>query len=612
MSTKIFSIVGMLNYIIVVFLNAFTDLGHKIIVQNTVFKIYDGPTQIMLTAIVNALVLFPFILVFSPSGFLADRFAKSYIMRYSAFAAVVLTMLITFAYYQGWFLFAFLMTFLLSLQSAVYSPAKYGYIKELVGEKYISAGNAAVQATTTVAILGGIITYTILFESRYSDSLTTQSEILQAIAPLGWFLIAGSLLQSLLVLKLPNTQRQKSTKKFLFKRYIKGVYLRKNLKAVTRKKEIFDAILALSFFWGISQVVLAIFGEYAKTQLGITNTIFVQGVMALAGIGIVVGSVIAAKVSRDRINLGLTGIGAVFLTAIVFTVPFVHSMILIAFMFTAFGIFSAFLLVPLNARIQFLAPHTHLGMILAANNFVQNIFMFSFLILTTVFAYFGMNAEVLFYLMGFVGIYLIYILFKHYAVAIFWTIVASLFRLRYNLEYKGLENIPQDKAVLLIGNHVSWIDWAILQFRFTRQINYMMAKDIYDLKYLKPVLKKGEVIPLSSRAFKDALKEASLRLKKGKMVAIFPEGGIARSAKISGFQKGFELIDHDYDGVIVPFFIDGLFGSIFAHNKKPNQHKNIFSRRKVTVSFGTPLPRDTKADEVLKKVKQLKDKNGVK
>ncbi len=42
------------------FLNAFVDLGHKIIIQNTLFKTYDGDTQILLTAIVNALILLPF------------------------------------------------------------------------------------------------------------------------------------------------------------------------------------------------------------------------------------------------------------------------------------------------------------------------------------------------------------------------------------------------------------------------------------------------------------------------------------------------------------------------------------------------------------------------
>ncbi|MBK8637937.1 MAG: hypothetical protein IPN92_06470 [Chromatiaceae bacterium] len=41
------------------FLKAFVDLGHKIIIQNTLFKTYDGDTRILLTAIVLALILLP-------------------------------------------------------------------------------------------------------------------------------------------------------------------------------------------------------------------------------------------------------------------------------------------------------------------------------------------------------------------------------------------------------------------------------------------------------------------------------------------------------------------------------------------------------------------------
>ena len=59
---KIFEIAGVINYLVVVFLNAFTDLGHKIIVQNTIFKVYDGEMQIILTAIINALILLPFVI----------------------------------------------------------------------------------------------------------------------------------------------------------------------------------------------------------------------------------------------------------------------------------------------------------------------------------------------------------------------------------------------------------------------------------------------------------------------------------------------------------------------------------------------------------------------
>ncbi|MBA1437948.1 MAG: MFS transporter [Epsilonproteobacteria bacterium] len=603
---KIFAISGMLSYTLVVFLNAFTDLGHKIIIQNSVFKVYDGEMQVMLTAIVNALILLPFILLFSPSGFLADRFAKSKIMQYSALFAVVITLLITYSYYHGMFLFAFALTFLLALQSAIYSPAKYGYIKELVGVKHLSAGNAVVQATTTVAILGGIIVYTVLFESYYDASLTTTSEVIHASAPLGWLLVIGSVIEFLLALRLPNRQLESSKRTFQLKRYIKGTYLRKNLKTMTRKKEVLYAIIALGLFWSISQVVLAIFGEYAKNTVGVSNTIYVQGVMALAGIGIVLGSITAAKLSKDRINTNLSVLGAVSITAIVFFVPSVYSMAIIAAMFIALGFFAGFILVPLNAQIQKLTPNVHLGTVLAANNFVQNIFMFTFLILTTIFAYFGINTIMLFYFMGFVGIWLVVVLLRAYAVDLFWFVAEFILSLRYALHVTGREHLQDNKAILLLGNHVSWLDWAFLQLAVgkERKVNFLMDKEIHNHQLLKPFMQKGEVIPLSPKGFKDAMQEASKRLQEGRIVAIFPEGGITYDGKLGKFHRGYELIAKGYDGVIVPFCIKGVFGSIFARYKdgvKPP----LWQRIKIEVQFCESVPKTTDAQRLYDKLKEI-------
>lgn len=604
---KIFKIAGSLNYLGVVFLNAFTDLGHKIIIQNTIFKVYDGQTQIMLTAVVNALILLPFLLVFSPAGFLADRFAKSSIMRYSALFAVFITLLITYAYYHGYFIMAFILTFILALQSAIYGPAKYGYIKELYGETYISQANAAVQGITTVAILGGIIFYTVLFEGLQSDDLQSEAQILQAIAPLGWLLVLGSLLEFYLSTKLPNTMKESSKHLFKFKRYLRGAYLYKNLKTIKRKHEIFDAIIALSIFWSISQVVLAIFGEYAKSNLGVNNTIFVQGVMALAGIGIVFGAYLAALYSKNSINMGLVVVGSFGLTLVVGLVTFVNSMALFAILFTLLGIFSAFIMVPLSAKIQFLAPRVHLGTVLAGSNFIQTLFMFTFLLLTTLFAYYGFNAESLFYLMALLGVYLLYSTFKRYTVETFWAVMQICSSLGHKYNYYGLENVPKEGGVLLLANHVSWADWVVLQLGLTRHINFMMEKDIYNWPIYHAIFKKGKCIPVSKKGAKDAFKIAYTRLKNKEVVGIFPESAITKTGEIGKFYRGYELMPTDYNGVIVVAFIDGLFGSVFAKYKGKGM-RNYFFRREVNVYFSEPLSIDTTHDEIRNILTNMKEK----
>jgi acyl-[acyl-carrier-protein]-phospholipid O-acyltransferase/long-chain-fatty-acid--[acyl-carrier-protein] ligase len=313
----------------------------------------------------------------------------------------------------------------------------------------------------------------------------------------------------------------------------------------------------------------------------------------------------AANFSKYYINTGLTAIGSLAITIIVLLIPFSSSMITMSVLFIFFGIFAGFIMVPLNAQIQFLSPRVHLGTILAGNNFIQNIFMFSFLVLTTVFAYYGMNAKILIYTMVFVGLYLSYMLFKRYFVMSFWAFLEIILKTRYKFTYVGLENIPHSEGVLLLGNHVSWVDWAIIQIPIKRRLNFMIDKDIYNWKLFNKALKKGEAIPVSVKASKDAFIEASQRLKNGKIVALFPEGQISPNGETGKFYKGYELISSDYDGKIATFFIDGMNGSMFSKTKD----FNLFSQREVTVYFSKPVHRETKTQEIREIITNLKEKH---
>jgi len=128
---KLFEIKGFIPYIVIMFLNAMSDLGHKIVLQNSIFKAYDGSELIILTTIVNALILLPFIVLFSPAGYLSDRYKKTKVVELSAKFAIAVTSLIVLSYYMGWFWVAFGLTLVLSAQSAIYSPAKYGLITDV-------------------------------------------------------------------------------------------------------------------------------------------------------------------------------------------------------------------------------------------------------------------------------------------------------------------------------------------------------------------------------------------------------------------------------------------------------------------------------------------------
>ena len=139
----------------------------------------------------------------------------------------------------------------------------------------------------------------------------------------------------------------------------------------------------------------------------------------------------------------------------------------------------------------------------------------------------------------------------------------------------------------------------------------MIDKDVYNWKSLNPLFKKGEAIPVSRRASKDAFKEAHKRLLDEKIVSLYPEGGISKNGDIGKFHKGYEMIPKDYDGVIIPFFIDGIFGSKFSKHK-PNTKKRFYKRREIKVYFGEPLSKEIESESLRDVVVDMKEKYEIK
>jgi acyl-[acyl-carrier-protein]-phospholipid O-acyltransferase / long-chain-fatty-acid--[acyl-carrier-protein] ligase len=604
---QLFRIAGFLPYILMIFLNAFVDLGHKIVIQNTLFKTYDGDVQIGLTAIVNALILLPFVMLFTPSGFMADRFPKNRVMRASAWVAVGLTLCITLFYSLGWFWPAFGMTFLLAAQSAFYSPAKYGYIKELVGKESLTTANGWVQATTTTAILAGIFVFSILFETRLAGStFSTPDEVTALIAPLGWVLVACSVVELLIAYRLPLTNSG-APLRFQWGRYLSARYLRDNLHAAWDNPVIWLSIVGLSIFWAISQVILAAFPAFAKETLGETNTIVIQGLLACSGVGIILGSIIAGRVSRGHIETGLIPVGAIGIALSLFLLPGLGSSWAHALNFLVLGVLAGFFLVPLNALIQFNAGESGLGRVLAANNFVQNVVMLSFLGLTVLAAWFEVGGLPVMLALAVIAlggaIYTTYQLPQ----SLLRFLIGRLMATRYRLNVIGLKNMPAQGGVLMLGNHVSWIDWAMVQLASPRPVRFVMERWIYERWYLRWFLDFFGVVPISRASSRQAIQTIAQLIDAGEVVCLFPEGTLSKNGQLSEFKRGFELSARAArSGVILPFYQRGLWGSRFSYaSDKLRTNRRQGRAREVIVAFGPPLPLESSAERVKQAVFEL-------
>ena len=63
-------------FLFVVFCNVVVDVTHKVFLQNIAFKVLDGSEQVVWISVINALIIIPFLLLFTVSGYLSDKYDK--------------------------------------------------------------------------------------------------------------------------------------------------------------------------------------------------------------------------------------------------------------------------------------------------------------------------------------------------------------------------------------------------------------------------------------------------------------------------------------------------------------------------------------------------------
>ncbi|MBL0722030.1 MAG: AMP-binding protein, partial [Sulfurovum sp.] len=383
-------------------------------------------------------------------------------------------------------------------------------------------------------------------------------------------------------------------------------YLESNIKIIRDSRNIWFSIFGLGIFWGIGQLLIASFPAHYKIMTGNENAIVIQAILAVSAIGISIGSIVAGRLSKLHIELGIVPLGAlgVFLSLIFFA--FSSNVITMGIASISFGFFGGLIIVPLNATIQFFAKPSQMGIVLAGNNFIQNILMFSFLILTIIFVKIGFSSTALFIFASFVtfigSIYAMRELPNLFARLLLIPLIHS----RYKLHIRGLENLPQEGGVLLLGNHISWIDWLILQIASPRTIKFVMEKSIYNKWHLRWFLKHFNIIPISGASSRGAISKIRYILNNGEVVALFPEGMISYNGQLNKFKRGFELSLKGTIHPIIPFYIHGLWGSAFS---RADDNYKIMSRngkkRDIVIALGKEMPSNSTSLEVKQAVSAL-------
>jgi acyl-[acyl-carrier-protein]-phospholipid O-acyltransferase/long-chain-fatty-acid--[acyl-carrier-protein] ligase len=572
---------GFWALIITQFQGAFSDNFFKFILIMYVPQIV-AQEDFPVTALSFFVFNIPFLLVPSLAGALADRLSKQRVTVLTKYLEFVVMGLGLLGFLLGNALLLWSTLFLMALQSAFFSPAKYGILPEILPESRLSWGNGVLEMATFIGIIAGTAVAGPLF------GVLAGREYLASIVLLG--LSGVGLLSSHFITKPPPASPHQPIPINPWSgmgRYF-GLFYADRWLMLT--------MLGIAYFWFLAVLTSQNIIEFANAAYPGEPT-RLSYLMASMAFGIGLGSVVAGLLSRSKIEVGLIPLGGMGLTLFCGLLGLEGWSYGATFwLLLSAGFFAGVFHLPMGATLQHRSPNGVKGGMIAASNFVTFSAMSAAAVLFWwLFNVQGLSASTIFVIIAAlslaVTIYICYLLPFFLLRFILWSITNTF----YNITAVSRTNLPDKGGALLVANHTSFMDALLILASTDRPIRFIMYKGIYDSLWVKPLAKIMKVIPIattqSPRELITSLKTATEAIKEGEVVCIFAEGQISRSGQLLPFQKGFQRIMKGVDAPIIPIHLGRIWGSIFSFDggrflwKVPKKIPYP-----IIVSYGAPLP----------------------
>ena len=136
-------------------ISAFNDNALKATLPLLAAIQFGKLTMDSVNQLVSILLIIPFV-IFAPfAGWIADRFSKKRVISWALLGQLIGLVLLGFGLYIENLEFSLFGFFILSVQSAFFSPAKKGILKELVGSGQLGKAVGFMEMLAMVGILGG-------------------------------------------------------------------------------------------------------------------------------------------------------------------------------------------------------------------------------------------------------------------------------------------------------------------------------------------------------------------------------------------------------------------------------------------------------------------------
>jgi 1-acyl-sn-glycerol-3-phosphate acyltransferase len=170
-------------------------------------------------------------------------------------------------------------------------------------------------------------------------------------------------------------------------------------------------------------------------------------------------------------------------------------------------------------------------------------------------------------------------------------IAASVF---LDLKVYNAENVPFTGGVLLLSNHLSFLDPPCIGVMLRRPASYLAKSELFEVPVFGKVIPKLNAVPVRQGAGDiGAVRETIKRLKEGRVLTVFPEGARSLNGELQPLLGGFTLIVRKAGVPIVPVGIDGTYEAWPRGTALPRSAP-------VRVKFGEPLHvQDMKPAEIV-------------
>lgn len=345
------------------FLSVFNDnlLKYCIIFSSIHWILPSNITQSQVISIISGALILPY-LFFSPlAGYLASQYSKLSIFKYCKLLEIFILVIACFAIYNNYFIASGISVLIMGIISCMYSPAKYGLIRDIGGENKVSYGSGIFEMMSFMGILLGTLAAAYL--SDLSNTLIIGCSLL-VVATLGYM----STNRISVVENSDNCKIDKTFNPITF--CIESYRIGKLHTHLNR------AIFGAASFWLIGSLLQMNIVIHSQHIYHLSNS-STGLVISIAAIGIALGTFTAGKISTNKVRLGLVLYGLIGMIVTLGIILSFKSLNLIHFELCIFifSFFGGIFQIPCLATIQKAALGHDLGKIIGFLNIITFLFI---------------------------------------------------------------------------------------------------------------------------------------------------------------------------------------------------------------------------------------------